>query len=447
MNFVKCTLTEMRRRPAKYIIFTVTFSVIFTSLIIGLNMRATVMYAKDQIIDLVGPYYQLSVRNDQDEPQDIQIKRELESTISEFRYVRGINRSKVEYATAADFGTVRDNEGVIPGPIPALYSSLVELTSNSVIMDANLDCSIIDDFRIGDSVLITGNFPTESNPGVLLEERLAEQNQLTVGDSILLTYVNGKEISARVCGIYRTKGTFLITEDNTVGEFAYAWSPYNRIYASLDLAQQLYEIDIEKLPLSVYVDSISHMKKVENEIKALKIDWEHAYELSDMTTTKYGQHLLAAQIEEMTSYSTLTIVYALLIGIILLSLILNLFLQYYIQDAGILIALGSGKARVILQHLFATGMIAAAATLIAALISGLCTNSLIDKLIQDTTIAWGMVGSYQNGLEHTISIVPKWITPSEWGLFILGVALLLAISTLPLLRKLLIYHPRSILTE
>ena len=332
-------------------------------------------------------------------------------------------------------------------PNPALYASLVGLTPDSVIMDANLDCSIIDDFRIGDSVLITGNFPTESNPGVLLEERLAEQNRLTVGDSILLTYVNGKEVSAKVCGIYRTKGTFLVTEDNFVGEAVYAWSPYNRIYASLDLAQQLYEIDIEKLPLSIYVDSISHMKKVENKIKALELDWEHAYELSDITTQEYGFHKLASQIEEITSYSTLTIVYALLIGIILLSLILNLFLQYYIQDAGILIALGSGKVRVILQHLFATGMIAAVATLVAALISGLCTKSLMGKLIQNTTIEWTMVGSYQNGLEHTISIVPKWITPPEWGLFILGVALLLAISALPPLWKLLIYHPRSILTD
>lgn len=447
MNFVECSLLEIRRRPVKSLVFMVTFSIIFTALILGLNIRATVMKAKEKVIDMIGPYYQLSVQNSINEGQNLQISSKAEDEISNMRHVRGVNRSKIEFALAGNFKTVKENEGVVPDPDPSLYSELTGITPESVILDANSDCALIDAFRLGDSVLLEGVFPAGSNPGVLLEERMAAQNQLAIGDEILISYVNQNEVRAEVTGIYRTRGVFSVTEDNPVGEAVYAWSPYNRIYASLDIAQQLYGLNMETLPLFIYVDSISNMKKVGDEIKGLDLEWENSYVLSDMTTERYGFHKLASQIEEISTYASATILYSLLIGAVLLSLVLNLFLQFYIQDAGILIALGSGKKRVVFQYLFSTGVIALIAVGVARCIAVSCSDILIGRLIQGTTIEWNLSGIFQDGLEHVVSIVPERLSLGEWGWFVVGAAFLSVISSVPLISKLLFLHPRSIFTE
>ena len=43
MNILQCSITEIRRRHGKYIILFMAFVIIYSSLMIGLNLRTTVV--------------------------------------------------------------------------------------------------------------------------------------------------------------------------------------------------------------------------------------------------------------------------------------------------------------------------------------------------------------------------------------------------------------------
>lgn len=441
MNAIECVVTEIKRRPIKYITFLIIFSVIYTTIMIGLNMRATVSSAKEQILDIIGAYYEISLLEDAE--ADSENHSEIIEKMKDIAHVKGINKQKVEYALAVDFQVVKDYEGEKPDSDPDLYSDTVGLTPMSVVLDANLDCSLLKDFRIGDSTLIFGSFPQEGHSEVMIEQHLAESNDLSIGDEITLGYFDKRQ-TCKVVGMYQTKGTFYISKDNNVGEAVFAWSPYNRIYASIDVAKELYDLELNEMPIDIYVDNLKNMKGVGDSIQALEWDWDK-YVLYDMTATEYRYHDLASQLETVSNYASAIVCYAIIIGIVLISLVLSLLLQYFVKEAGIFIALGSGKGRVVLQHLIATGILSLFSIGVSVILSNILSKYFIHVLIAKTTVQWSTVSSFENGMDHTVEIVPCGMGCYEWTMFFAGIITVLLMSSIPLWVKLIKLQPRSIL--
>lgn len=444
MNTAWRSLMELRRRPVKYIIFFLIFTVSFVFLLLGLTLHETSSGAKAQVMDMIGPYFQLSQREENE--AGFVIDDSIRQSVSDLPHVKGINQSKAEYALAGNFETVKAYQGVTPDSDPSLYEDFEGLTPESVILDMNWDVSLIDDFRLGDSALLEGSYPDSEHPGLLIEQSLAEQNGLEIGDQILLQSAEGRQTWGAVVGIYQTQGTFEITEGNSVGEAVFAWSPYNRIYASLDFCESLYDTDISLMSLSIYVDGLGNMEEVGDGIKAMDLDWD-VYVLYDMTATNYELNQQAAQIETLGNYSNLILIYTVLIVIVLLMLVLNLFLQYYMGDAGILIALGCSKEEVGMQYLCSVMTVALAAIVVATTVSAGLLEPVIGKLIESTTVSWEVYSSYENGLNHTVALELRHLDTLGWGAFLLGVILLVLISAFPLLWRLFRYHPRTILAR
>lgn len=446
MTVLPRALLEVRRRPTRHIIFFLIFLASFVCLMLGLSLAQTATGARDQVMDIIGPYWELTTQ--QDEPEDLPIDEALCQTIAALPHVSGVNQNRSEFAIAGNFETVKTYEGEKPDPDPALYADGEDRTPNSVILDMSWDPTRLDDFRLGDSVLLEGSCPDRDHPGLLVEETLMEQNGLHLGDELRFYIIAGRELRETIVGVYRTNKRFVITEHNTVGESVFAWSPYNTIYTTLDVYRTLYDRDPTPLPLKIDVDSLGHMEEVEQSIRALDLDWDR-YALNNGTSDRYEYtwELNGQQIERLSSYANIILCYTILIAGVLLILVLNLFLQYYMEDAGILIALGATKGQVAAQYLCSVGAVALAAVAVGAVLSTALLQTVIGGVIQSTTVSWNIISQVDYGVTHTATMEVQHLNVLGWGAFLLGVVLLVLISAFPLLWRLFRYHPRTILAR
>lgn len=112
------------------------------------------------------------------------------------------------------------------------YSVGLELYTYSVSILGYMNIEYIDFFSRGLSNLIQGEFPTDEHPGAIITQQLAEENNLSIGDTLQFqriidtTYTNfetgtielaNQIIEVEIIGIYSTDLTFDIGGDTGMG--------------------------------------------------------------------------------------------------------------------------------------------------------------------------------------------------------------------------------------
>lgn len=439
MGFIQCAFLELRRKKAKYLILYGIFVILFSALLSGKILSDSVSQMKQRVVDRIGPC--LEIRGQEGDDQPPEITEEMKQDILGIRHVRGINQRFSDYVLPVNGENVKDYVGETPDPDPSYYED--GPTPDMVVVDANLDCAWADTFRKESAVLLEGEYPTEDHPGLLMEQRLAKKNSVGVGDSFRLRSVKGKEISATVTGIYQTKGTFEITEDNFAGEGVFAWSPYNRIYSNLSMGCQLLGQEEGQLSLNIYTDSITALDTVAAEIKGM-LDSGKGYVIHNETEEAYRDSKEAYQIDVLENYARIVMGYALVIGVILLSLVLNLYLQYYYRDAGILIALGAGRYRIVLQFLTVMAAVVAVSAASALGIVFGVMESAAKYLLGTVTVNWDIVSSFEDGLNEPVRFVLQYPGVKTYLLCFLVIAVFWLASCIPLLFRMRRFTPRSL---
>jgi putative ABC transport system permease protein len=410
---------------------------------VGLQIYSSADAAKNDALDTIGGSIVYEMNGNHEDPSEQRISNEIRKQILPIDHVIGVNRHIADYAFPVDFENVRDYTGETPISDPSLYEVDSEnLRPYSVIVDANTDCSLIDDFRLEKALLTGGEFPTVEHPGVVIEQHLSEQNGLTIGDAITFTVPGGKDVTALITGVYRTTGSFHITGDNYLGEAIFAMSPYNRIYTSLDVGTSLYRVDPESLSLTIHIDQPQNVEIVGKEIKNLDLNWKD-YALVNMTATLYS--IEGTQIENLSGYAKAILLYVILIGAILISLVLTIYVRYYIHDAGIFIALGANKSRVVLQYAIAMIAVVLSALLVSVIVSNIISGEITNSFIEQTATSSTTTYSYVSGLNPNYDVQIRGFRPIDYGYF-MGVAMLfLIISCGHLALEIIRYQPRSIL--
>jgi putative ABC transport system permease protein len=408
-----------------------------------LNIYSSADIAKNNALDTIGGYIVYEANGEIEEPIEQRISEDIKERILPIKHVKGVNQKIQDYAFPVDFKNVKDYTGETPDSDPSLYEGNYDnLRPYSVIVDANIDCALIDDFRLRNSVLVEGEFPSDLRSGVIIEQRLAKQNNLAVGDKIALTSPVGKDVDALITGIYRTTGSFKITEDNSIGEAIFAMSPYNRIYSSLDIATSLYQIDKESLSLYIYVDQPQNVETVGKGIKSLDLNWKD-YNLVNMTATLYS--IEGTQIETLSAYARTILLYVIIIGAILISLILTIYVRYYLHDAGIFIALGASKKRVILQYAITVTAVALSALVISIIASNIVAGEITNGFIGQTAIPDNSTASYVSGLIPSYDVHTQALRLKDYAYFV-GITILFLIFSCGLLAyEIVRYRPRTIL--
>ncbi|MGW3231483.1 ABC transporter permease [Kitasatospora sp. NPDC001095] len=248
----------------------------------------------------------------------------------------------------------------VPTP-PGQNAEGTDFFSASGILDLNQE----KDFRNGDSKIISGRgiTPTSAKDEIVIEERVANDNKIKVGDVVKLKVgeipMDGKQrsdadLSFKVVGIYK---------NSTADTGAYVpamMDPANKIYttplgSSLLLGKDGSDGILKSATFSLKnPDDLDRLKK---DAAAAGVDPK----IFPLTVNDKQYQALVGPITRTAGFASLTVWLVALAGTAILALIIASALRERRKELGILLALGEKKPLLLGQHLveiFACALIA-----------------------------------------------------------------------------------------
>ena len=261
--------------------------------------------------------------------------------------------------------------------------------------------------------LISGEHITPDKKQVaLIHEDFANNNNLSIGDYILLNNVEGSKIGAEV----KIIGIFTNTRKSDSEEYMDTTNLFeNIIFTDLNTGSKLiYENDSEQSQYGDFevedpgkLDSlISEMKKIEN------VNWDNCRITKNDSNFKNTKEAL----EGIQKIVSTAIIIIFIISIIVVVLILNLWAKHRITEIGILLSVGISKKDIIWQQIIEILMVSIPAFILSFITSSIATKIVSSKLINNIT----------NNIEISVNIY-DWLLVSGIGLIIVLTATILSV--------------------
>lgn len=227
-------------------------------------------------------------------------------------------------------------------------------------------------FSDGTATLEDGESLTADDAGtnnVLIEETLAESNDLSVGDTFKLTDSDGEnEVTVTVKGIYST------TESASgIAAQVSMLNPVNTIYSYYTLANTLSgNTDEDTVDSAIY--TLSEPSKVTAFTKAAEklIDTD----TYDLTTDDQLYQSMITPLENVSSFAKNIVILVAVAGIIILTLIVMLMIRERRYEIGVLLSMGESRAKMIFQ--FFTEMFV---TMLIALVIATFTGNIVGNVV------------------------------------------------------------------
>lgn len=249
-------------------------------------------------------------------------------------------------------------------------------------------------FSDGTATLEDGEALTADDAGtnnVLIEETLAESNDLSVGDTFKLTDSDGEnEVTVTVKGIYST------TESASgIAAQVSMLNPVNTIYSYYTLANTLSgNTDEDTVDSAIY--TLSEPSKVTAFTKAAeKVIDTDTY---DLTTNDQLYQSMITPLENVSSFAKNIVILVAVTGIIILTLIVMLMIRERRYEIGVLLSMGESRAKMIFQfftEMFVTMLIALViATFTGNIVGNVVGNQLLS---QETTTSQTDTQTQQGG--------------------------------------------------
>ncbi len=202
-------------------------------------------------------------------------------------------------------------------------------------------------FRDGNISMVEGDMITEDTTSnvAVIEEALATENDLSVGDTITVGSTSDESTTydLQVIGIYASSEDF--TEQAMMNT---ASSPYNNIYTNLDTISTIKGSDYENAVDSAtfYLDDPANVDTfIANAKENSSIDFD-TFKL-DANDAAYEQML--GPIENISSFAKISVFVIAIAGGLILTLIIMLSIRDRNQEIGILLSLGEKKPKIIAQ--------------------------------------------------------------------------------------------------
>ena len=261
--------------------------------------------------------------------------------------------------------------------------------------------------------LINGeHITTDKKQVALVHEDFANNNNLKIGDYIVLNNVEGNEIGVEVQII----GIFTSTRKSDSEEYMDTTNLFeNIIFTDLNTTSKLiYETDNDNSQYGDFevedpeeLDNlITEMKKIEN------VNWESCVITKNDSNFKNTKEALEG-IQKIVSTAIIVIF---IISIILIVLILNLWTKHRINEIAILLSVGISKKDIIWQQIIEILMVSVPAFILSYFTSSIATKIVDSKLISSIT----------NSIEISVNIF-DWLLVSGIGLLIILVSTIISI--------------------
>ncbi|PFL24403.1 permease [Bacillus cereus] len=474
MNFMKRAILSMKKRVGTSLILMAVFLIVTNLVLAGFTIQNASKKAADAARKKLGADVTLSLDFDKlgqqaretgEMPNPPKLNTKEADQLAKSKYVKDYNYITSTFGISDGLKLVGASEGEEEGKGKAGMAAVrggsgsgTEIDMNSSFMIEGVrKAALQESFKNGKSKIIDGKPITEQMKDqnvALMEKRLAELNNLKVGDKVKVQSGDKKEtLEVEIIGIYETN-------EQAMGQQAPPiMDPANKLYMPHSTMKKL-EVDqgISSIQVVYFLKDPQNIDAFKKEAKKSDIDFNY-YKL-DAHDSLYKQ--MIGPIENISSTSQMIIYIVSIAGAIILGLIIMLSIKARRKEMGILLSIGEKKWKLMAQFVVEVVCIAILAFGLSittgAKISQFIGNNLLSSEIatageetntpqNGTVMVAGPGGTVQNQKEDPIDKINVSVTGEDVGkMGGIGLAIAILATLLPAL-SILRLNPKQILLK
>lgn len=482
MNFLKRAFLSVKARKGKSLLQIFVFSVICVLVLAGLSIQTAAKKSSDLARKQLGADVTLQVDMEklreqmqsessedggramfQSTPIDVEAAEELTT----YDQIKGYNFYSTTTGLASSFDPIENSTSTTTEEETETTEGAGRMGGGMAQGDVSLQgvtfTDSYTDFLDSTSEIEDGEHLTDEDTGknvAVIEQTLAEDNDLQVGDTITVTNPQDDSISIEleVKGIYAT----ISTGSDQAMDFT-AMIPYNKIYVPYTAAAELKGTDYEGTidSATYYIDDPADMEAFVAQAKSeSSIDFD-TFKL-DANDDLYQQ--MVGPIENVASFSKNIVYLVSIAGAIILGLIVMMSIRERKYEMGVLLALGEQRwklagqfiVEILVVAILSLGIATVSGNAVASQVSDQLLNQEIASSETTSTPESFRGGGFGKGMTttaastanvETIDELDVSATGKDLGLLAMIGALIAVISALLPSLSVLRLQPKTILSK
>ncbi|MBG9854252.1 ABC transporter permease [Bacillus wiedmannii] len=474
MNFMKRAILSMKKRIGTSLILMAVFLIVTNLVLSGFTIQNASKKAADAARKKLGADVTLGLDFDKlgqqaretgEMPNLPKLNTKEADQLADSKYVNDYNYIGSTFGISDGLKLVGASEGEEGGKgkagmaaVRGGSSSGTEIDMNaSFMIEGGRKTALQESFKNGKSKIIDGKPITEQMKDqnvALMEKRLAELNNLKVGDKVKVQSGDKKEtLEIEIIGIYETN-------EQAMGQQAPPiMDPANKLYMPHSTMKKL-EVDqgISSVQVVYFLNDPQYIDAFKKEAKKSNIDFNY-YKL-DAHDSLYKQ--MIGPIENISSTSQMIIYIVSIAGAIILGLIIMLSIKGRRKEMGILLSIGEKKWKLMAQFVVEVVCVAILAFGLSITTGAKVSQYIGDHLLSseiataneetDTTrnstvMMSGSGSTLQNQKEDPIDKIDVSVTGEDVGkMGGIGLAIAIIATLLPAL-SILRLNPKQILLK
>ncbi|MED1559446.1 ABC transporter permease [Bacillus paramycoides] len=471
MNFIKRAILSMKKRIGTSLILMAVFLIVTNLVLAGFAIQNASKKAADSARKKLGADVTLGLDFDKlgkqaretgERPNPPQLNTKETDQLAKSKYVKDYNYITHNFGIADGFKLVGVSEGEGKGNARVAAAggsgSGTEIDMNSSLMIEGVRKTLLQEsFKNGKNKIVDGKPITEQMQDqnvALMEKRLAEQNNLKVGDKVKVQSGDKKEtLEIEIIGIYETN-------EQPMGQNPPPMmNPANKLYMPYSTLKKL-EVDegMSSIQVVYLLNDPQYIDAFKKEAKKFDIDFN--YFKLDAHDSLYKQ--MIGPIENIASTSQMIIYMVSIAGAIILGLIIMLSIKARRKEMGILLSIGEKKWKLMAQFVVEVVCIAILAFGLSITTGAKVSQFVGDNLLSSeiataseetdtpqngTVMMSGPGGTLQDQKEDPIDKIDVSVTGEDVGkMGGIGLAIAILATLLPAL-SILRLNPKQILLK
>ncbi|GMQ61898.1 ABC transporter permease [Vallitalea sp. AN17-2] len=414
MYFMKRALKYIKNKKGKTLLLGIIFLIIANFVLAGLLVYNATVKAQEQTRISIGADVNYIIDNEGIIEDSLKgVLNKDDSSIIRASFMGGVTTSEklTEKGgpTYSNIMKVVDSEYVDSYDISLSFEADIQqlesytqdtggANASNHIFDIKLFSDVApSDFDNGSAELVEGEFPSidQINSGenvVLVEETIASNNNLKIGDTITNTVsvldYEDVELELKIVGIYKTNEE---VDQRLIGRGGASLLPQNRLYVPFNILKSIGLSD-EELEHLLITSNVIHLKdplytdeyKIEAENK-IKFNYGKLDANDDLYDSLMGP------IEKLGVIAKIMVIIIAVAGAAIIGLITALTVNERKEEIGIMLAVGESKIKIVMQFVIEVTIIA-----IIAFILSSFTGSVIGEKISSTVLESDIISSSDN---------------------------------------------------
>lgn len=411
MNYIKRATQSLWAKKGRSILMIAVFSAILIFVLAGLTIRSGADLATTNAKKSVGATVTLSTNreamfkqsdsedeNSRPDPGSFERTPVNLSDAKKIAKLANVKSYSFEASTSADTGS-----GITPISTDSEEESSDEqmggfggqgapdgMSQGDFQIKGVSESSSYSEFSAGTASLVEGDAITsadEDTNNVLIEQSLAEANDLSVGDKFKIKDSDDKDVEVTIKGIYKTSNS----GDSMSARFNFM-NPANTIFSSYTMVNTLTGSEGKTIDSAVY--NLEDPKDMDSFVKqANKLIDTDTFSLE--TNDQMYQQMLQP-LNNVSSFAKNIVILVAAAGVIILTLIIMLSIRERKYEIGVLLSLGESRIKVISQFFVEIFVCMVFALGIAAASGNVVGNAVGNQLLSQQTSSQNADGQEAN---------------------------------------------------